>query len=399
MAILDQIKKQIGQFVKSPAEELFPQNISIAKKNLSAQMPSSFEQTYKMAYSHGLESIYALQDIDATKIRPIGNSNDQQKENSTKENHHSLLDLEQLEFDFGYAYRGWSEPFILDEPIQVLSLSRHAEKCLMDQGKNLLKDLKNANLQDFVFIKGMGQGHIDEIRQKLNRYIENYPLSKCDFIDFGSWIRTLVASSERKKIWVALEAYGLSELVSLSPAESVEVRRQSFEKKQEWLQEIQNELRSKNVSSAKANMQKIVEIFLKPWIRGRKGFATESELMERLQRISYQTRFALPGLQFFQEVFFDNVLPLKPYLIEGDCHLFFADQHTVDAFHRIIHKAGSYFYKSSISYPLPSLILFLQRELSLSWSDADPDFIEKTLKLSSIFQVYKTPKGQAICLG
>ncbi len=398
MAIIDHIKKQIGQFVKSSSDQ--PSPLFFSSVSPSKEMPTasghSFEQTYQIAYSHGLENIYALENVDPKKIRRIQESAISCDVPSVKTENDFIVE-DQLELDLGDAFREWIEPFILDEPIHVLGLSRHAEKCLTDHGKNVLRDLASSNLQEFVFFKGMGQGHIDEIRQKLKEYLENYPINHCRVIDFASWIRTLVASLERKKTRVSLDFYGLADLISLSPAESVEVRRLTLDKKQEWLQEMREYfMQSKKGDSVKINMQKIVDVFVKPWLRMRQGFATKEELTERFLRISYNPALTEQALHFLSVFYFDEGYPLKGYLLQTDQDLFFADQHHVESFHAVISKACSYFYKPKIFYPFAELIRLLQREFACAWIDLDQNFIEKTLKLSSLFQVYKGKQGSLI---
>ena len=197
----------------------------------------TFEETYKTAYSHGLEAIYALENIDIKSIRPILplQANKAPGPKIVPQIFPEKLS-DQLELDLGDAYRGWIDSFIKKEPIHVLGLSRHAEKCLLEHGKRVLGDLIHTNLKEFVFLKGMGQGHVDEIQQKLARYLEGRPLERCKKIDFASWIRSIVAAFDRKKVYVALESHHLSDLFSLSPSESVETRRLTLEK-QEWIQE------------------------------------------------------------------------------------------------------------------------------------------------------------------
>jgi hypothetical protein len=111
----------------------------------------SFEETYKSSYSHGLEAIYALETVNVRSIRRLQAPPAQPPPLRAP----CVLPMApQLEFDFGASFRAWLEPFLLDEPIQVLGLSRHAEKCLLEQRKERLRDLIGCNLRQLIFVKG-----------------------------------------------------------------------------------------------------------------------------------------------------------------------------------------------------------------------------------------------------
>lgn len=356
-----------------------------------------FEETYKTSYSHGLEAIYTLENIDLKSIRPIEKSKPALP-SAPKFPHSKSHPLSlQLEFDFGDEYSGSMEAFLNVEPITVLGLSRHAEKCLLGNGKKVLKDLMHANLQDFVFFKGMGQGHLDEIQQKLNQYLDGRTLEKSRSVDFAAWIRSLIAALDRKKTYVAVHSYNLSDLFTLSPAETVEVNRLTLEKKQELIEEGLQLFREESRHQAVTiSMRKMVNVFLKPWIRRRLGIASKSELTERLQRISENPLIATNVLKFFTDVYFDGLFPPTLDLYQVDEDLYCADEMTASAYCLIVKGALSYYYNPEISYTLSQLVSFLEREFALQWSGFAEGFVEKVLFQSPCFRVRKGPKGDLL---
>lgn len=350
---------------------------------------SSYEEVYKTAYSHGLEAIYTLENVDLKTVRrisspqPAAPSKPQKPARQVVNTSHTN---EQLEFNFGEEYRNSIDSFILDEPIQVLGLSRHAERCLIEHGKSKLRDLTAVNLRDFVFFKGMGQGHIDEVQNRLKNYLEGHVIHNCPYVDFNSLIRVLVSAHNAKKVHIFLEPFELSELITLSPAESLEVRRLTLEKRQEWSQEIKVEF----VSPQKQHyvltaMQKIIDVFIKPWMRCRMGFASYQELLERIQRIADPPASAVRTLNFIEEVYLEKH-PLENYLLyEKD--LYFVDYHIQECYQTVIKRALTYFYKRGVAYTLSELCRLLTKEFAVEWRGFAEGFIEKCLCSSSLFTV------------
>lgn len=364
----------------------------------SSSSYASFEDVYKTAYSHGLEAIYAIENVDLKTVRRIAEDTPKKTQQVLRSQITFQDDLSnQFEFDFGDEYRGWIDSFVLEEPIQVLSLSRLAEKSLCDNGKTLLKHIYKANLRDFVFFKGMGQGHLDEIQQKISGYLMDHVLYKCRSVDFSSWLRTLTATLNKKKIFVCLEEFQLSDTLTLSPAESVEVRRLTLEKRREWIQEIREELSSEEKKKqVKEGFQKIVNVFIKPWVRRRQGFATEQEIQERIRQIAVQPGKVSLILNFLSSIYFEGQFPLREHFFINNDTLFFADQNTQRFYSQFITKTLSYFYKENISYSLSEITAYLTREYAKSWEVFPENFIEKALRQSSHFSVRKAQSKQLI---
>lgn len=412
MTILETIRKQVDNLTKeslgivsggNEASYHFKNDLSnnfrvTASSFKQASIPigaAKFEETYKTAYSHGFETIYALENIDLKSICPI----ERQPQFLAKEKVSTRQEWisDQYEFDLGDEYRGWMPSFLNGEPIQVLGLSRHAEKCLLEHGKPKLQDLIGVNLRDFVFFKGMGQGHLDEIQQKLHLYLNGRVLQRCSTVDFSAWMRSLVAALDRKKTYVGVHPYQLSDLFSLSPVESVEVSRLTLEKRQEWMQEALNLFRMDHRSqTVSIDMGKVTNVFVKPWMRRRLGLASEYELTERLQRISENSTITQSVLQFFSIVYFDNMFPLNYYLYHVDEGLYCVDEATASLYRSVIKIARSYFYNPQISYSLPQLIGFLEREFACHWQGFPEGFIKKVLQQSPRFRVRKSVKGELV---
>ena len=351
---------------------------------------TAFEEAYKSVYTHGLESIYALENVDPSKIRRIAESPPiapKPKKSIQKPLEAPLPS--QLEFNFGDNYNKWIDSFVLDEPLQVLGLSRHAERCLNENGILCLRGLIGQNLREFVFFKGMGQGHIDEIHLKLKDYLEGHVLEKCPYIDFQAWMRVLIGSHNPKKTMVFLEPYELAHLITLSSVESIEVRRLTLEKRLEWREEMAREFTSnQKIDYVHGSMQKVVDVFIKGWLRQRMGFATKEELNERLQRVARNANDVEKVVRYFQELYFLEQFPIKHYMLHFE-ELFFVDATTLDCYRMVIDRALTYFYKQGICYALKEFTCLLEREFACQWEGFLNGFIEKCLKYTNHFIIKK----------
>lgn len=402
MTLLNHFKKQIGHFVKepsstslepSPEKQKLSSSISMHALYKSSESKKSgpVENSLQGAYSHGLEEIYALETIDLKTVRRLDRADESV---SSSAEFFSLKIKEvadynhQLEFDFGDQYRGWMESFILMEPIHVLGLSQHSQKCLVDHGKVTLQDVIGINFRDFIYLKGMGQGHIDEVQLKLKLYLEGRALHRCIAVDFGALIRGIVGTFDRKKVYVTLEPFHLQELCCLSASDYREVRRAEIEEINLWRQQTHAYLLTDSKRAVLiAKFGRIIDVFIKPWIRQRLGLATIDEIEERISRVSSHDELALAVIRFTRTLLSLLEFPFTDFLIAVDEGVYAADQFSVEAYQRIIQKALSYFYHEKIVYPLKTLIHLLEREFAKRWETFPEGFIEKSLRLSPCLRV------------
>ncbi|MBS4170034.1 Uncharacterized protein NEOC95_000753 [Neochlamydia sp. AcF95] len=352
----------------------------------------SFEETYKTSYSHGLENIYALENVDIKSIRRIETLSP--KVSPPLKSKKELFIGEEDELDLGEEFRGWIPSFTTKVPIQILELSKYIEKALLENGKKTIGDLTKASIDDLAFLRGIGQGHLEEINCKLNNYLESRALGKCKKVDFLAWLQSLVATQERKKAYALLEPYNLTELFVLSPSEKVELRQLSLEKKQDWIQEVVSKMTTPlQKERAFEDMQLIFNVFFKPWIRRRGGIATRHELIERMQRISVNKAIGISIVNFLQTHFFDRKDCLSLFLQEIEEEIYACDNHSMQEYKEIISKALSYFYKASIYYRLPELITWVEKELAKTWIGYQEGYVEKVIRLSPTFCIIRGSSG------
>mgnify|MGYP001496548571 CR=1 FL=1 len=352
MPLFKSIKKQISQFVQ--AEDSFD-----LKKASSS-----------------IDQIYKIEQIDIRSIRKLST-----EESITIEPLEKKLAHKAGELDLGFLPEGKSsiDSFILEEPITVLNLNSHVDKLLMNLNIMLLQDILNIDPSSLIHVKGMGQGHIEEIKEKLTRYIEGKILKGCQHIDFESWVKSLMPYTEKKKSYLVLDAFDLSYLISLSPPESVEIRRLNEKNKDEWFDEAKESFNTYDRRRLfHKHLSEVIEIFLKPWMLKRGGFVKLEELLERFDRLSLAKGTFHKAYAFFREIFCESQCPFKQQMLHEHL-LVFSSQHVLDQYHTLYQMIESYFYNEKVIYPVDQLIALIEKECSKEWIGFRDNFVRKVI--------------------
>lgn len=374
--------------------------MAFSQTDLYTSHYDEFEHTHQNSYSHGLEKIYALEHVDIRSVRkiespPVLNTKIPLRKSSAQQV--DLVD-DQLALPFGFPFEKKLEPFIYREPIQVLGFTKRVESWLLTLGKYTLGDLLDSSKQSLIPLTGIGQGHQDEIRQKVLHYLQqNLPKALEVKINFDSWAKALFGDLEPKKCAVLFDAFELPLLTPLSPAESAEVRKLSPENRKIWLEEALESCQTPSkAEQIECDILQLVEVYIKPWLSLRHGIAHIDEIEEYLLKLSGFYAHTPQMLAFFSETYFDGLFPLGRYLHQVEKELYCDSTPTALAFETVISKAQSYFYKDLLYYPLDSLNGLLERELAKNWTGYPDLFIERALRVSSRFRVRKGPSEQLV---
>lgn len=358
-----------------------------------------FERTRQNAYSHGFEKIYALENVDIRSVRKITSFAAPTKLSSRKiSKTDSQSSLPQLEFPFEFPFNRKMDQFVFQEPLQVIGFSKRVESWLLAQDKKVIGDLLENDRQSIIPLKGIGQGHLDEIHEKLKNYLEvqadEDAGSKFNIV---SWLKTLIGDLEAKKCTVLLQAFNLPSPLPLTPAENAEVRKLSNEIRTLWIEESLSLCRTPlKMEQIEKDVQQIVEIYIKPWISKHLGIARLQEVEEYLLKLSAFYPHFDQALSFVSKVFFDGQFPFAPYLNLAEESLYCDSHENMQAFTEVIEVAQTYFYQDHLHYPLDSLVGWMSNEFAKKWQGFADNFIERALRLSSSFRVRKDFSGQLI---
>lgn len=331
------------------------------------------------AYSHGLESIYAVETIDLSSVRVIS------PVSATPKASVDMPAVAKLEEKFFFA-RNVIPPFFLKESIEILKLSPHAERFLRSLGHELIQDLLSLDFADISFLRGLGQGHIEEIKTKLKEFINGRALNLRPSIDYISWARALFRGMDKRVVGVVFERFGLIDFLPLNLSERTEIKKLSQEKKQEWFHQFKETCRAKHDDFDK-DLNLVLSEFVRPWILSRGGFAGEAELAELAWRLGDDKDESEKVLALFSELLCNGAHPffrLQESPIKG---IYVADTEAYRMLSRIQRVLKSYFYKNSIQYSLSELVAWVEREFACAWINLPSGALLKVLDLSKDFEI------------
>lgn len=340
----------------------------------------------KKVYTHGFEEIYALEKIDVKSIRKVVTTAQvltEKSEGPIKQKKHEEIKVPQLRFGFTEQDE-WIDSFKLQEPIFVLQLSSQAEKRLLEMGVRTLNDLQN-----FSLFKGIGQGHVDEIQEKIKNYIgEDEP--RVTQIDFLSLLKCVLGDLESKHTHLLLAPYHLADFFPITPGERMNVRHLNGAKREEALAkaffEARKEERKLFIHNA---FQKIFLAFIQPWLQRRGGLAKKEDIMERLLKKSFDPKISSSALRLIINVYFDAKFPFDHVLIPIEASLYALNEDIKKRYIQITSKAKSYFYRHDVTYLFDEFLLFLAKDWTSNWEQFAHEFVIKTLCYSPSFRVRK----------
>ena len=353
-----------------------------------------FQTMLRSAYSHGLENIYALENVDPRSIRPFQVEPTVSAKIPKKINHNiSFCKTIQLDLDLGSGFRKWITPFFPEEPVDILELNKLEKKILEDHGIIYLKQLMKAHFPTLMS-KGIGQGHWQEIQTKLKQYLADKSPDKCSTLDFSSFLRVIFGTISKKKAHLFLMPYDLQDLMPLLPSETMEIKRLSDSKRLEWDQEVMGILKNpKKMEYIRYKIKEITHNFLFPWMEKKLGIALLSEIIEYLENLSMDSFLTEKALVFLSDVYFSGEFPLDDYLYPTVQGIYAADPFYSDMFRQIEFRALSYFYKPSTTYSLDNLTNWLEREFAKEWTGFPCGMVEKVLSLSPLFYLWRNLSG------
>lgn len=350
----------------------------------------SFEDSFKGAYSHGLERIYTLEHVNLKTVRKIDYSPIVLSKSIAEEEYEEI----QLQLDLGPFYRQWMTPFVLEEPIQVLNLAKQPEKYLKDHSLTQLKHLFLADQKTLISFQGLGQGHIDTISESLKKYLIGKAIQKSQLVDFLSFIKCLFADLDLKKTYLFLLDYELTDWLTLSSFEKLEIKRLTSQEKDLWSQEIRKELqRTKKADFIKKTFHDLLMTWILPWIHSRNKVASANELIEFFEQLSTESKYVKPVLKLLfenrLELIFEEKYQLSP-------ELFAATTEIKINFMEVESLAKSYFVKNNQSYPLNLLKKLISAELIREWKNISNSLIDSVFYYSKAFNIYRNLKDEWI---
>lgn len=325
-------------------------------------------------YSHGLEKIYAFENINPKSVKTVAPKETILTEATPKQPLQAPI---QLTLELGPLYQEALPSFRLQEPISSLGLSAFAAKVLHT------KEIRTCD-QACRFVidgshKGLGQSHIEEIEAKITAFMGKNPFSLQNTVDWESLVRISCHELEGIMRYCLLARYGLEELSGATSVEVQEVGRLSFEQINKLIDQAHVQLLAKQTCFIERALSSIADAYLRPWLKYRHGFAPKQELHERLFQISHAPKHFWQTLEFLR--LFGEPIKLT-FIQEG---IFASDVATMYDYTTVEECAKSYFYTQHSSYPLSTLTRLVTKTLASEGAGFADGFVEKVLTHSKTF--------------
>lgn len=328
-----------------------------------------------MTYSHGLEKIYAFETINPKSVKSL--SVKIEKESTVISAKPTAS--EQLKFNYGPYFEEALPNFRLLEPLSSLSLTTFAHKALTSRQLKTVEEV-------ILFLKepqGLGQGHLDELKAKIEAFVGKDPFKKRQTIHWLSLVRILCHDLEAKERYVLLARYGLQELYPITVSEQQEVNRWS----EEQIEKAHQLVRDKRTQLNEA-LFKIQEAFIRPWMRIQDGLCSKKEILAHLFQLSEDRAHFYEIQELMQALATPFTLPLV------DLDLYASDTACAHAYTKVIELLKSYFYQPFVRYPVSQLVHFAEVDLIQQGHAIHARFIEKVLTHSSHFLVGHAESGK-----
>ncbi len=320
--------------------------------------------------SHGLEKIYAFENINPKSVKTVLNK--QKPATETVLTAKELIPT-QLILPLGPYYQEALPSFKLKEPLSSLGLSSFAAKALQTKAITTVEDACNFLRQDPSSHKGLGLSHIEEVEEKINTFVGKDPFCLQKTVSFDSLVRIACSSLEPKMRFCLLARYHLEDLSGISSVELQEIQRLSKEQITKIIDQAEKLVLSQSSAFINDSLSSIAQSYLMPWLKYRHGFAPYSEVYERLYMITESPDRLLNTLEFLK--CFGN--PLKLICIQDD--LYAADEATKDDFKTVAICIKSYFYQPFTTYPPEVLAKLATKELALQGKGFPNGFIDKVI--------------------
>ncbi len=402
MTLWDNFRRKLTAIIDMPIEAVQGQHPRLAPSGVTPSAHYSYpikppQQAPKSrllreaagSYSHGLEKIYALETVDPRTIRVMGNPSTSE-EQKTKVNHQP--GEFSFELDFGTGFRDWITPCFLQEPIQVLGLSSQAEKNLLQQGWKTFKDLLSVDRTSLVHLKGFGQGHIDELNQKISAYIGSRSRHYSRTIQWDAWLRSLLSHLPIKEAKIVAESFSFDHAVAVPPHLSAEIRRMKPAERSAIYQRALKAMQEGPAQQeARVRWNEILNAFIYPWAGLRDGIVSDEEIFERVLCCS---EGSIEGVKFLKTLLGENDF-FGDRLVEVESGLYaLYPQH----YQSILEAASSYYYKATVYYSVEELTSLVYRQLVKNWTDCSMEEIRKVLLNSGNFRTFREASRLCIAL-
>lgn len=216
------------------------------------------------------------QDLSSTKIYDLNEILGIKTSESLGMNLDCETPQEQLVFPF-YIAKGLPSLRLL-EPIESLRLTPFTLKAARATDAKTVGELSDVISNTHHNGKRLGQGHIEEITEKIASFLGPSPSLLDDRVDWESLLRLMLQPCDPKDVAVVIITLKLEPIYSLSPQETREAESFCSKDKERRVQTAFLKIREKASSLAFSLLNLVYIHVVEPWIRKRGGVIHEQEL-------------------------------------------------------------------------------------------------------------------------
>ena len=191
----------------------------------------------------------------------------------------TIASPEQLQLPLTPTEEGLS-PFRLLEPISSLGLTPFALKAAKGAKASTVGELAALVFERDKECLGMGQGHLEEIRRKIDEYIGRPPYALDHHIDFGSLLRLALFPLDGAQKGIIVTRCGLQSIVHLTTQESKEAEMALLRDREGKFLNAVEAARAQVATTTQSLLEQVFVGLVRPWMVRRGGVVHEEELRQ-----------------------------------------------------------------------------------------------------------------------
>jgi hypothetical protein len=197
---------------------------------------------------------------------------------------------EQLQLPLEQAQEGLT-PLRLLEPLSSLALTPFALKAAKGSGASTVGELASLVFEREKECRGMGQGHIEEIRRKIEQFVGHPPYALEQSLDLGSLLRLTLLPLEGSDRGIIVTRCQLQSTVALLPQESKEAEMALLLDREGKFRRALVAAQPKVAAPTRSLLERVFTGFVRPSLARRGGIVHEQELLQFCFEKSTQTDY------------------------------------------------------------------------------------------------------------
>lgn len=169
-------------------------------------------------------------------------------------------------------------PFRLFEPLSSLNLTPFAAKAIRSIGASTIGDAALFVFDPTKECRGLGQGHLEEIRRKIEEFVGPPPYSREYSFDIASLLRLSLSTLEPSERAFVVTFFRLQQAVFVTPQEMREAEVMLLKDKDRKFKGIIEKAAVKSGNRTRELLDLVFCGLLRPWMVRRGGLAHEHEI-------------------------------------------------------------------------------------------------------------------------